>query len=117
MCGIAGFINLSRAALGGHEDVLIRRMMASLEHRGPDDGGAWSSPDRMVTLGHRRLSILDLSPNGHQPMIGASGSVLVYNGELYNYARSSDPSPCAQLQTPKFSCAVLKPTENRAWST
>lgn len=85
MCGIAGFINLSRAALGGDEDTLIRRMTASLRHRGPDDGGLWISPDRFVALGHRRLSILDLSVNGHQPMIGASGSVLVYNGELYNY--------------------------------
>jgi asparagine synthase (glutamine-hydrolysing) len=85
MCGIAGFCRLLEAEPDGNEALLIHRMMQALRHRGPDDSGVWMSSDRKVVLGHTRLSILDLSPNGHQPMLGADGSVLVYNGELYNF--------------------------------
>lgn len=85
MCGIAGFIRLSQSPTINREEPIVERMLNALHHRGPDDGGAWSSPDHLVTLGHRRLSILDLSTNAHQPMIGTSGSVLIYNGELYNF--------------------------------
>lgn len=61
-------------------------MVDSLRHRGPDDSGIWQSPDGRVALGHTRLSVLDLSEAGHQPMVGANGQVaLVYNGEIYNY--------------------------------
>ena len=98
MCGIAGFVNSSKSALGGAEDALLGRMTASLRHRGPDDDGLWTSPDRFVALGHRRLSILDLSANGHQPMIGESGSVLVYNGELYNYPTLRGRFPAESLR-------------------
>ncbi len=60
-------------------------MTASLEHRGPDDEGYFLDKDRGVGLGHRRLSVLDRSPEGHQPMFSASGRyVLAYNGEIYN---------------------------------
>ena len=62
-------------------------MTAALTHRGPDDAGHWYEPETGVALGHRRLSILDLSPEGHQPMISASGRyVIVFNGEVYNFA-------------------------------
>jgi len=61
-------------------------MRDSLEHRGPDDAGLWQSPLNGVTLGSRRLAILDLSPRGHQPMQDASRTLtIVFNGEIYNY--------------------------------
>lgn len=61
-------------------------MSQSLAHRGPDDSGIWHDADCGVALGHRRLSIVDLSPQGHQPMVSANGRfVLTYNGEIYNH--------------------------------
>ena len=61
-------------------------MRDTLRHRGPDDEGVWLSPDARVALGHRRLSIIDLSPAGRQPMTDGSGSLqIVFNGEIYNY--------------------------------
>src|SRR5215469_7127326 len=86
MCGIAGIIgrldNLNRAAL--------ERMKEAMVHRGPDGSGTWiSEPDSCgwgVLLAHRRLSILDLSPAGSQPMVDpATGHVVVFNGEIYNF--------------------------------
>ncbi len=59
-------------------------MNALLAHRGPDDAGIWEHEGR-VGLAHRRLSILDVSPDGHQPFVGGDGSVIVHNGEVYNY--------------------------------
>lgn len=59
---------------------------AALAHRGPDDAGTWTSPDGRIGFAHRRLSIIDLSPRGHQPMTTAEGDLaVVYNGEIYNY--------------------------------
>jgi len=82
MCGICGI-----ARSKGTVDLdLIGSMAQSLRHRGPDDQGLWSSPDRRVGLGHRRLSIIDLSAAGHQPMQDASGNLSIsFNGEIYNY--------------------------------
>jgi asparagine synthase (glutamine-hydrolysing) len=80
MCGIAGV--LSSAPV---DPLVMRRMVATLRHRGPDDEGIWI--DAGVGLGHRRLSVIDLSPNGHQPMVSHSGRyVLTFNGEIYNHA-------------------------------
>lgn len=79
MCGISGFWN-------GGSAMTLRRMSAALAHRGPDDAGEWLSPDGKVGLAHRRLSIIDLSAFGHQPMTdAANGAVIVYNGEIYNF--------------------------------
>lgn len=83
MCGIVG-------VLGGQGGIntaeLVARMNAAMYSRGPDDGGLWNDEAAGITLGHRRLSILDLSPAGHQPMISQSGRfVLVFNGEIYNH--------------------------------
>src|SRR5208337_5024869 len=79
MCGIAGYS-------GSFDETLLQRMNAALQHRGPDDAGTFCSRDDRVGLAHRRLSIIDLSPRGHQPMWDATQrAVIVYNGELYNY--------------------------------
>ncbi len=85
MCGIAGFWTQK----GNNKEALkeeIIKMTKTLAHRGPDDEGFYIDEKADITLGHRRLSILDLSPKGHQPMISFSGRyIIVYNGEVYNY--------------------------------
>ena len=85
MCGFCGFIIPgSGPAEQLNEDVTA--MNERLRHRGPDDGGTWVDAASGVALGHRRLSIVDLSPAGHQPMVSDSGRfVMVFNGEIYNY--------------------------------
>lgn len=86
MCGIAGFFCNSMSLDVSELTSTIGRMTNFIAHRGPDDAGTWIDEKRCVVLGHRRLSILDLSSSGHQPMISASGRyVLVFNGEIYNY--------------------------------
>lgn len=84
MCGISGFWTAGGDRL---ELVRIARGMSStLHHRGPDDSGEWVDESAGIALAHRRLSILDLSPAGHQPMTSSSGRfVIVYNGEIYNH--------------------------------
>ncbi|MFM0053596.1 asparagine synthase (glutamine-hydrolyzing) [Caballeronia grimmiae] len=84
MCGIAGF--LTRGRLDESSAMpRLRGMCDSLERRGPDDAGYWIDAQAGVALGHRRLSIVDLSEFGHQPMASACGRyVIVYNGEVYN---------------------------------
>ena len=86
MCGIAGFLEIG--ALAPEESrAELRRMASVLAHRGPDDEGIWLDAAAGIGLAHRRLSILDLSPLGHQPMVSASGrSVVSFNGEIYNHA-------------------------------
>jgi asparagine synthase (glutamine-hydrolysing) len=84
MCGIAGFVGA--ASPGGDSEAIAERMAASLSHRGPDDQGIWHDAEAGTVLVHRRLSIIDLSPAGHQPMLSADGRfVISYNGEVYSY--------------------------------
>ena len=86
MCGIAGFVF-------GHEDrprqslkEIAHAMGQALQHRGPDDAGVWSDNNIGIGLSHQRLSIIDLSQGGHQPMASSCGRfIIVYNGEIYNY--------------------------------
>ena len=66
MCGIVGIFSFSASPQGQADQAL--RMRDAMRHRGPDDAGLWTSRDERVTFGHRRLSIVDLSPAGHQPM-------------------------------------------------
>jgi asparagine synthase (glutamine-hydrolysing) len=82
MCGVAGIYNFRSFA--PVDRVLVERMTHSMTHRGPDDEGFYFS--NALGLGHRRLSILDISDRGHQPMCSTDGRlVIVYNGEVYNY--------------------------------
>ncbi|MCH9814003.1 MAG: asparagine synthase (glutamine-hydrolyzing) [Epsilonproteobacteria bacterium] len=83
MCGIAGFVDFSKRS----EEHILKQMTDILHHRGPDDSGYHfeGSDDLQLGLGHRRLSILDLSAHGHQPM-DFEEVVIVYNGEVYNFA-------------------------------
>ena len=84
MCGIAGFIHRGEGRDGASSR--LTAMLEPIRHRGPDDGGVWVDDQQCVALGHRRLSILDLSPAGHQPMTSACGRfVIVFNGEIYNH--------------------------------
>jgi asparagine synthase (glutamine-hydrolysing) len=79
MCGITGF-------QGAFDELLLERMSRALSHRGPDDHGVWSDDEHRIGFAHQRLSIIDLSPRGHQPMWDVTRTVVtVYNGELYNY--------------------------------
>lgn len=84
MCGIAGYRVIAGDAASWTAD--LPRAAKALEYRGPDDEGLWFGPMNRVGLAHRRLSILDLSPLGHQPMVSACGNwTMVYNGEVYNF--------------------------------
>lgn len=85
MCGFSGFLGFnSRDKNQALEN--LRRMNNLLEHRGPDSEGFWIDENRQIALGHKRLSILDLSDAGSQPMISRSGNyILAYNGEIYNH--------------------------------
>lgn len=81
MCGIAGIIQTAPAS----QATLIRNMTASLAHRGPDDETYWQNESGNVSLGHCRLSIIDLSSNGAQPMHYLDRYTIIHNGEIYNY--------------------------------
>ena len=85
MCGIAGFINPTE--FNANNMASIARLMGnSLVHRGPDDSGEWVDSSSNIALSHRRLSILDLTEAGHQPMHSHSGRyIMVFNGEIYNH--------------------------------
>ena len=86
MCGFAGFLQTSSVVPAQDMEAVAGRMSAMLRHRGPDDSGTWSDPAAGVAMGHRRLSIIDLSAEGHQPMVSRSGRyVVAFNGEIYNF--------------------------------
>ncbi len=81
MCGIAGIIDRR-----GADEGLLKEMRDAIAHRGPDAAGIWLSPDRIVGLAHRRLSIIDLSDAGRQPMPDNGGAACItFNGEIYNF--------------------------------
>ena len=100
MCGLLG-------VAGPEGSALVKRLLGGLAHRGPDDEGDWSSSE--LALGHRRLIVIGLDRDGRQPMLSRSGeSVLVYNGEIYNYLELADElerldRPCDR----RFDTAVL----------
>ncbi|HUW29070.1 MAG TPA: asparagine synthase (glutamine-hydrolyzing) [Sulfuriferula sp.] len=86
MCGLTGYWKAT-----GHSteeaEAVVGAMARQITHRGPDDQGVWTDTDAGIALAHRRLSILDLSPQGHQPMVSQCGRyVIAFNGEVYNFA-------------------------------
>jgi asparagine synthase (glutamine-hydrolysing) len=86
MCGIAGFVDVKASRSAESLVDAVSRMTEALVHRGPDDSGYWVAPEAGIAVGHRRLSILDLSPAGHQPMLSSCGRyVVAFNGEIYNF--------------------------------
>ena len=86
MCGIAGIVD-KRGKLGpAHLAQLATEAADRMRHRGPDNFGTWVSPDGRCALSHRRLSIIDVSSAGRQPMASKTGrSVITFNGEIYNF--------------------------------
>jgi len=86
MCGINGILSFDNEREGSDLSSLVENMNDLVSHRGPDDEGVWSNISGNVCLGHRRLSILDLSTNGHQPMT-KDGITIVFNGEIYNFEK------------------------------
>src|SRR5262245_54475252 len=94
MCGITGVFAFAASARDEHSHV--RRMRDTMIHRGPDDAGIWQDRERGIALGHRRLSIVDLSAAGHQPIANEDGAVwLTFNGEIYNHERLRGPLTAA----------------------
>jgi asparagine synthase (glutamine-hydrolysing) len=88
MCGLTGFLGGPIARVRGESEALLSRMAGAIIHRGPDAGGVWSDPGCEIGLAHRRLSIVDLSSAGAQPMVSPSGRyVIAFNGEIYNHLR------------------------------
>jgi asparagine synthase (glutamine-hydrolysing) len=88
MCGIAGIFSSDSQYFNSFASKNISSMTDSLSHRGPDSEGLWIDENNLIALGHRRLSILDLSSKGNQPMHSFCGRyVLVFNGEIYNHIR------------------------------
>lgn len=88
MCGIAGFFDRRAGRSAEEQKRILTAMTDRIVHRGPDSCGHWTEPETGVALGHRRLSIIDLTPEGSQPMVSQSGRyIIVFNGEIYNYQR------------------------------
>lgn len=86
MCGISGFFDSNNGYSADESVAIVTRMSDAIAHRGPDDSGSWVDSSLGVALGHRRLSIIDVSVEGRQPMVSPSGRfVIVFNGEIYNH--------------------------------
>ncbi len=86
MCGITGYCTFSNDNTYEQLELNINKMSDSISSRGPDDKGFWIDSNKGIALGHRRLSILDLSSSGHQPMVSNNQRYIIsYNGEIYNF--------------------------------
>src|SRR5258705_8581155 len=105
MCVIGGFLFLRTAIPHNHLEARFWAMIAMLRHRGPDDEGVWT--DGRAGLAHARLSIIDLSPAGHQPMANADETIwITYNGEIYNFAEIRQ-----ELEAGRYSFSNRRDTE------
>jgi asparagine synthase (glutamine-hydrolysing) len=88
MCGFAGLLNVKSESSRDDLISIAMRMVETLRHRGPDDDGVWVDPQAGIALAFRRLSIVDLSPQGHQPMASRNGRYMItFNGEIYNHRK------------------------------
>ncbi len=85
MCGIVGFLSVSSEAPPSFPREALASATESIKSRGPDDGDIWISESNQIGFGHRRLSVIDISSRGRQPMRDAVGNSLTYNGEIYNF--------------------------------
>jgi len=86
MCGIAGYFKINNERCKGEIATIANEMADAMIHRGPDNNGVWISEEMELAFAHRRLSIIDLSDNGNQPMYSENKRyVIVYNGEIYNH--------------------------------
>ena len=86
MCGITGLLDPHHRWRADEREHLVNAMTATLTHRGPDSGGVWTDVEQGLSIGHRRLAIVDLSPLGAQPMVSHSGRTVVsFNGQVYNH--------------------------------
>jgi len=86
MCGFTGFLQAHVDTSRNCLESIVTGMALAIQHRGPDDAGAWADSESGIALGHRRLSIIDLSAAGHQPMHSSSGRfIIAFNGEIYNH--------------------------------
>ena len=100
MCGIAAVFAYGAAASPVDREE-VRRMRERMFSRGPDGSGEWFSDDGRVGIGHRRLSIIDLSPAGDQPMFNADRSLAItFNGEIYNYVELARPIGGERISIP-----------------
>jgi len=91
MCGLTGIFDPRANRPGDRLRDDVDRMSATLAHRGPDDRGSWVDTTSGIALGHTRLSVIDLSTEGRQPMLSACGRYrVVFNGEIYNFRRLRD---------------------------
>ena len=85
MCGFCGFINFEKKDNEKLNTLILKKMLSSIDFRGPDNSGIWKHKSK-IFFGHNRLSILDLSEKGSQPMISQNERfVIIYNGEIYNH--------------------------------
>ena len=109
MCGIAGIIEST--GLTSELENALGTMQETIRRRGPDDQGIWFSRNRTTCLTHTRLSILDLSPAGHQPMISPDGNLAItFNGEIYNFRelRAAMESSGIQFKTQSDTEVLLR---------
>jgi len=88
MCGFAGFIDFNRSMSKKYLNAYAKKLNEYIKYRGPDSHGEWTDENLGVAIGHRRLSIIDLSKEGNQPMVSSTGRyVISYNGEIYNFEK------------------------------
>lgn len=104
MCGIAGWLEPG----GRRPEAQLQSLAEALQHRGPDDRGTLVLEEQGLALVHNRLSIIDLSPAGHQPMLGPDGSALIFNGEIYNFVElRRELEQAGQAFTSRTDCEVV----------
>lgn len=110
MCGIAGFISPQSKPEDASRS-LLNHMNRIQRHRGPDDQGVWLDPSGNAGLSHVRLSILDLSPKAHQPMISKKGNAVTYNGEIYNFRQLREELGADAFETHSDTEVILRAYE------